>query len=687
MKRAAITFVLSLLSIVVFCDNYIVTNTNDTGDGSLRQAIIDAQTNIAGLPHTITFNIPASDPGYNAATGVWTIVYTEEGLPPITTGYITIDGFSQTDFAGDTNPLGPEVCLNGSLNTVEFCFQINNAANNVIKGFIINEFLYGVQIYGPQSQNNIIKGNYMGTNFDGTERRGNYNAVEIISGANQNQIGGTAIEERNLMSGNEYAGIRISDASNNLIINNWVGVDRTGTQVLFNYDGITIEGASAYNQIGGDEPEERNISSGNVAYGIDIFGVGCKGNMIQGNYLGTDVTGTYALPNTYGILFDDRSHNNQVGGYNPGEGNLISGNTAFGAYFYNNGTNSNTLIGNKIGTDITGTSAIPNETGVHIDGATYGNIADSNLISGNRANGITLFATYTDYNTIIRNKIGTDITGTLPLGNGLQGILITQGSANNTIGGSAENANIIAFNGRNGIKIESENADHNYISQNSIHRNGYLGIELYPNEGMNPNDEGDVDTGPNDLMNTPVITWLEESGAQANMYGIIDVADPSSTRIEIYRAFMNENAIAEGKEFLGFTYSDTDGNWSFNLPVHNPGDFYTTLAIDNTGNTSEFSMEYPDQSTILSTKSVNRFSGTVSPNPCKQGELIIISNNDRIYNEVSVYDVSGNMIHSGKLKKEETQIPTKNLKPGSYILMFTGENVPTQIYDKIVIFK
>lgn len=690
MKRMILCIILSIFVKISLGNIFVVTNTNDYGVGSLRAAILNCLSNPA-TPHTVIFNIPISDPGYNPSTGVWTIVFLDEGLPALSTGYITIDGTSQTNFAGDTNPYGPEICLNGNLNTVEYCITIQNSAYNVIKGLIINEFLYGIQIYGSGSHHNSVLGCYLGCNHDATIRKGNYNAIEIISGAYQNQVGGCNENERNIVSGNEYAGIRISDAHYNLIINNFVGVNRTGTAELHNYDGITIEGAATYNQIGGDSSCERNITSGNIAYGIDIFGVGCKGNVIQGNFIGTDVTGSYAIPNTYGLLFDDRSHQNIVGGYNPGEGNLISGNTAFGAYFYNNGTNSNSLICNKIGTDITGTYAIPNETGVHIDGCTYANLIDGNLISGNLANGITLFATYTDYNTIIRNKIGTDVTGTLPLGNGKQGILITQGSANNTIGGSIENANIIAYNKKNGIKIESENSDHNLISCNTIYSNFYLGIELYPIDGINTNDLGDSDLGPNDLLNSPVITNIIYNGSQATLQGQIDVFSPTSTKIEIYKALKNSNYYSEGKEYLGFVYPNSSGNWTFTFNFVNSSDYYVALAIDAENNTSEFSREFPLQPVTKNflENGIKIFS--IYPNPTSEKVMVNIFShiNEPVYYQI--IDLLGNIVKKGYLNKtshtshSNYEINVNELVDGKYFirLIFDDERIFIDSFHKV----
>ncbi|MBN2729509.1 MAG: hypothetical protein JXR53_09830 [Bacteroidales bacterium] len=659
--------VFSLYAIKLSATDYTVSNTNDSGVGSLRQAITSALANPIGLPHNILFNIPITDPGYNSNTGVFTIVFLDEGLPALNTGYITIDGASQTSYGGNTNPFGPEICLNGNGNTVEYCISIQNSSYNEIKDLIINEFLYGIQVYGSLSANNKITGCYLGCNYDASSRVPNYNGIEIISGANNNQVGGDLVSERNIISGNDYAGIRISDANNNLIINNYVGVNRNGSAELHNYDGITVEGAAYSNIIGGSTANRRNIASGNVAYGIDIFGVGCENNAIIGNYIGTDVSGSYAIPNTYGLLFDDRSHNNIVGGYLPGEGNLISGNTAFGAYFYNNGTNSNYLIGNMIGTDASGTIAVPNETGVHIDGATYANLVDSNLISGNLANGITLFATYSDYNTIIRNKIGTDISGTLPLGNQMNGILITQGSAHNIIGGSPALSNIIAYNHSNGVKIESEGSDFNLVSCNSIFENQNLGIELYPADGINSNDQGDPDTGPNDLLNSPEISQISFYQDTAIISGTLETQNPEHCRIEVYKADQNAGGISQGKTYLGTTAADNAGNWILKSEETDTCSFFVCLCIDPNNNTSEFSVENPVQPLSIHESHLKEL--RIFPNPASDYVQIA---DYCLYDFYNLFDLNGKIVKTGRLNEYLGKIELSNVNAGQYILIAYG---------------
>jgi parallel beta-helix repeat protein len=449
-----------------------VTTTADSGPGSLRNAI--EQANRTGGKTAIGFAVPKTDRGFDRRTGVWTITW-QDTPPSLTVSDVLLDAQTQTAAQGDTNPAGPEIRLDGNDHSIEYGFSLIGVSGCTIRGFAITGFLYGIQVHGRQSHHNMIVGNYIGISPDGATSApatGNYNGIELIGGAHRNTIGGMAVADRNIISGNQHIGVRLSDANDNRVIGNYIGTDAAGAQGVPNYDGINIEGRAANNSVGDADPAGRNIISGNVAYGVDLFGWGVTGNRVIGNHIGTDVTGTRAIPNTYGVLFDDRSNGNIVGGDGPGEGNLISGNTAFGAYVYNNGTRANIVRGNRIGTDITGTMAIPNETGVHIDGATRDNLVDNNTISGNVVAGITLFALYTDGNRIIRNRIGTDVTGAKPLGNGADGIRIAFGPRNNTIGGADADANIIAHNGSQGIATDAADAKANHIANNRVFGNG-----------------------------------------------------------------------------------------------------------------------------------------------------------------------------------------------------------------------
>jgi len=122
----------------VLADTLVVTNTQDSDEGSLRQAILDAEGRVG--PDTIVFNIPVSDPGYNEVLGVWTVQLLSE-LPEMLYGETTIDGSSQADFIGqDTNPSGPEIEIDGtSTGLIAVGFRISSS-DNTIANLLINNF-------------------------------------------------------------------------------------------------------------------------------------------------------------------------------------------------------------------------------------------------------------------------------------------------------------------------------------------------------------------------------------------------------------------------------------------------------------------------------------------------------------------------------------------------------------------
>ena len=352
-----------------------------------------------------------------------------------------------------------------------------------------------------------------------------------------------------------------------------------------NYDGVSIEGSASNNSVGGILPEQRNVVSGNFAYGIPVFGAGCNYNTIIGNYIGTDVTGTISIPNTYGVLFDDGAGYNVIGGDSSSSRNILSGNSGYGVFIYNLGTHDNIVKNNFIGTDVTGTAALPNANGIVIDGAAINSQISYNVISGNLQQGIAVHITGCDGNVMENNFIGTDFTGTLPLGNGVDGIRIAEGPINNVVGPG----NIIAFNGGTGVTVMNDVDDKNLITQNSIFSNQGLGIDLFP-AGVNDNDSGDGDTGPNQGMNFPEINNIEWATGTATISGTLDTYDPEYCTIEFFIAEPDGMGYGEGKTYLGNVSPDISGNWIFMAPGVNETDYFTAVAIDSANNTSEFSI-------------------------------------------------------------------------------------------------
>ena len=213
-------------------------------------------------------------------------------------------------------------------------------------------------ISGAPATENEVVGNFIGTNVLGTSSVGNTNHGLFISGATNNTIG-----PNNVISGNDLTGlVLIDEASNNRIFGNYIGTDYSGTTSLPNATGVSIFLAPG-NFIGGDASEARNIISGNLYEGILIHGATATGNVVRGNFIGTDITGTEPLGNGgNGIRLDilaGPAGSNIIGGLAAGDGNVVSSNNGTGVVVAN-GSYDNQILGNYIGTDVSGTISLGN---------------------------------------------------------------------------------------------------------------------------------------------------------------------------------------------------------------------------------------------------------------------------------------------------------------------------------------
>ncbi|NJM40259.1 MAG: hypothetical protein HC853_05595 [Anaerolineae bacterium] len=170
-----------------------------------------------------------------------------------------------------------------------------------------------------QSANNVIAGNYIGLDADGTTVARNNTSNTVSLGGirietGSNTIGGLTAADRNVISGNLYSGIVLfgSGANSNIIRGNYIGTDAGGTLDRGNdQEGIDIDGGNN-NVIGGSNVNARNIISGNDSDGIEIDSG--DNNIVQGNYIGTDVTGTIDLGNTRdGIDINENAGDGRLG--------------------------------------------------------------------------------------------------------------------------------------------------------------------------------------------------------------------------------------------------------------------------------------------------------------------------------------------------------------------------------------
>ena len=380
---------------------FTVTNDNDSGSGSFRQAIISSDSTPGSTANSIKFDI---------GTGGGQTISLKSAFPAITVPVI-IDGTTQPG-TGTT----PGIVLNGSNaggNTDGLKLE---ASSSTVKGLVIDSFGgSGVLVSGASS--NTITDDYIGVTAAGNVAAGNgYDGIHFISGAQDNVV------SHDVISANVARGVDIDGGSKvNTVEGCMIGTDSSGTLPLGNLDsGVYIEDNSNHNLIGGTAPGAGNTISANVARGVHIDS-GSEQNVVEGNMIGTDVTGTKPLGNgDTGVLMSDGADDNVVGGLTHAARNVISANLARGVNI--DGSSGNLVEGNFIGTDVSGTKALGNAfSGVLMSDGADGNVvggttaAARNVISANGYRGVHIFSG--SGNLVEGNFIGTDVSRANPLGN------------------------------------------------------------------------------------------------------------------------------------------------------------------------------------------------------------------------------------------------------------------------------
>jgi hypothetical protein len=513
---------------------------------------------------TIAFSIPVTDTGYQVSGITGTWTIPLASSLPILSVGGTI--ISGTT-QGDLNPDGPEIELSGASMGSGHCLDIRSA-NNVVHGLVINRCPGGIIIMGTSATTNTVSGNYIGTDASGSTD--------------------------------------LPNASN----------------------GVEIRGGAQGNVVGGDTPEERNVISGNGAYGVTIKDSDTMSNTVSGNYIGTDVTG--ALPGLgngeLGVAIYGGAQNNTVGGDTEGERNIISGNGNDGVRIEGSSTTGNTISGNFIGTVVSGTQALGNGSrGVRISGAPNNTIGgdtegERNVISGNDV-GVSILGSAAMSNTVSGNYIGTDASGSSDLGNVYNGVEIGSNAQNNTVGGqTALEGNVISGNGRTGVHIGGTGTNGNTVSLNYIGTdvtgtqdtgndwygvrvadnaqenrigpgnlilgNGYDGVHIYGSltisNTITENGIYDNDWDGIVLANSANGGILAPSIDSANCVFISGTA-PANSTVEVFTGPDDE-----GKTYLATCSADGAENWSVTGPFTLDA-YVTATATDAAGNTSEFS--------------------------------------------------------------------------------------------------
>ena len=445
---------------------FLVTTTDDSGDGSLRQAILDSNADTIGT-NTIDFNIQT---GFRE---VKTIQPTSP-LPDITQP-VVIDGTTQPGLPGY-----PHVAVDGSQagNTSGLTIR---AGNSTVRGLIVDGFQQqGISLVGPAG-GNLIAGNYIGADNFGTPVPNGGDGVGIV-GSNNNTVGGLTAAARNVISGNTGAGVSLSaNAAGNVVVGNYIGVDVTSYSVLANHGpGVSLTGGAIFNVIGGAVAGAGNVISGNGGDGVVLSGgVGTHDNAVQGNMIGTDVRGIARVPNTgSGVVIRGGASFNIIGGAVTAARNVVSANGHEGILITDAGTTGNQVQGNVVGTNANGTAPLANGgnySGINLTSGASGNTIGGaaagagNVVSGNSLAGITLSGNTTVNNVLQGNRIGTDISGTASLSNSNAGIDLSNGANHNTIGGPGTGAgNLISGNNGSGISLSGIGVAGNIIQGNLI---------------------------------------------------------------------------------------------------------------------------------------------------------------------------------------------------------------------------
>jgi hypothetical protein len=432
-----------------FAGTFTVSSTADSGAGTLRQAILDANANPG--PDTITFSVAA-----------FSVITPATPLPQIT-DTVNIGSGARVELNGSAaGPFGIGLRI--------------SAPDCVVSGMAINQWQEaGIRIDGLANNTTLEGGLHIGVDFAGNVAKGNVNRGVLIVGTTGNVIRSAGL--RNTISGNIGRGIEVTAGGAVTISGTNIGTNAAGTGDLGNTShGIQIVNSS--NSVIGDlvignEAATRNVISGNNGSGIFIIGdVGtpANNNVVRGNFIGVDIGGNTALGNSgSGITIAD-SGNTVGGAAGASTRNVIAGNSVDGISISSSLAAGNAIRGNYIGVGANATTAIPNTN----NGIRFSSLAANNLVGD------------------------TDVT---------------PGLCNMSCNLIANNGSATATSARAGVYVESTAGVGNQIVGNSIFSNGAvtgIGIDLAA-PGATANDTGDADTGPNNIQNKPVITQATDA--------------------------------------------------------------------------------------------------------------------------------------------------------------------------------
>jgi len=606
--------------------SFVVNTTNDTPDGSpgdgicldsagfcsLRGAI--QESNALSGADAIVFNIGAGTPTITLAGP----------LPPIT-DTVSILGSTGGATRVEINGNGAGI---GAIGLRLASQGIGTSGGSLIQALVLNRFRGpGIAI---ETASNRIEASFVGTDANGMGSvPGNGEGIVILgSAAVGNTIGGTTATLRNVISGNLGAGVRLdAGADSNNLGGNFVGVTATGLPLPNGAPGVLIAGGAHATRIGGavtlQGTPPGNVISGNGGGGVVIASPGSTANLVQGNLIGLAPDGSTPLGNLLdGVRIRQGAAVNTIGGSAVSLRNIISANgpdpSADGIEI--NGASFNAVRGNYVGLDASGSNPRGNAgDGIAIvdqDGPATGNViggamppsgmtsllADtptSNTTSSNGGSGVKVSGSGSTSNTVASNNAGTNSSGVVTIvpGNLEHAILIELGASGNVIGGTVGvtpggctgACNRVAHSDGSGVVVRDPDSQRNTIRGNMIASNGALGIDLGA-DGVTQNDPGDLDFGPNQLQNFPVVVSAFFDGIATQIDGRLDSAPDTSYDIEIFsNTVADPSGFGEGRTFLGAVPVVTGPTGAASFHFNAPGQptLLSATATDPNGNTSE----------------------------------------------------------------------------------------------------
>ncbi len=562
----------------------------EVSNGTLAVSSLSPQeqaqvSGVVGPTNTIDFNIPTSDPGYNATTGTWTIALqpSQSALPAISTNAAIINGYSQPGASKNTLAQGDNAKVAIAIDVSKvggYGLTLAQQGSQLLGLDIENCSKGGVLITGTGIQ---VAGCFIGT--DPTGETAAPDAVGVVLENSLNTIGGPNVGDRNVISGasglSVNAGVYVPDqatnplnilATGNVIENNYIGTDATGTKAIKN-EIAGVEDFSSGNTYGGTTAGLGNLISGNGEVGIWATG----GITIENNSIGTDVTGKTAIignsSDATGIEDFESASGTSIS--TTISNNLISGNYTGISLNQTVGSSSSfTIASNLIGTDVTGTTAIGG-LGFGLDCNSIENATVTNNVISAFNVGVEMQSstpsTEVQHDVFQGNLIGTDKTGQVALGNTLYGIEIQHGTGI-TIGGTAPGqGNVIANSSYYGIFLQAG-------QQVQFTRNSIFG-----------NAKGGIDVGylQNGLVGPPNLTFAPGTGSTGTLSGTLTEAKNSSYVVEI---FSNSSSVGgQGQTFVQDVPVTTDGSGQGTFSLPEPTGFYTATTTDALGDTSAFS--------------------------------------------------------------------------------------------------